>query len=122
MIWNISPVPDTTIEDTLVNVEFYLFDGISGLDTLAVQLTVSGTPVDAGVMWTGSYWNIVWSAASPFHRGDTIHICVWASDTTGYCDDNVLDTCWSIYIRPCVDNFPIKKGRLVNYRPLFSAK
>ncbi len=103
VVSGIVPSPDSTISDTMPTVDFCLFDSVSGLDTTSIVFSVNGIPITPSVSWTGTYWNVMWSSTFPFGRGDTVDICVRATDSTDYCDDNLLDTCWSIYIRPCTD-------------------
>ncbi|MBN1756537.1 hypothetical protein JW877_10065 [bacterium] len=101
-IRGIQPAIDTTITDTTFILEFFLHDSLSGLDTTSIFLNVNGMEITPLIDWQDSLWYLNWSPPSAFRRGDTINICLVASDTTDYCPDNVLDTCWSFYIQPCV--------------------
>ncbi|RKZ30777.1 hypothetical protein DRQ36_04250, partial [bacterium] len=102
VIWDIVPPPDTIITDTLPNISFHLFDSITGVDTSSIVFTVEALPESPTVVWDGASWLVEWTPASAFSRGDTVDICVTVTDTTDYCPDNRLDTCWQIYIKPCV--------------------
>ncbi|MCD6595924.1 hypothetical protein J7L68_09675 [bacterium] len=101
VIMNIYPPPDTTISDTLPTISFELLDSFSGLDTSTIVFMVDSILDTSAICWAGSTWALNWTPDFAFSRGDTIQICVSATDSTAYCDDNVLDTCWNIYIEAC---------------------
>jgi len=102
-IWNLDPPPGATVPDTFPDISADLLDSLTGLDTSTVDVTVSGTgETPYTLTWTGSEWHLEWNLASGFWWGDTVQVCVSATDTTDYCPDNILDTCWEFYIRPCV--------------------
>jgi len=102
VIFNISPAPDTITEDSLPTVEFLLFDSLSGLDTSSILFYVDSIVYTPEISWADSCWHISWTPSSPFSPGDTVEVCVYAEDTTDYCEDNILDSCWIFYINPCV--------------------
>ncbi|MCK5832966.1 hypothetical protein KAH81_04755 [bacterium] len=99
-IYDILPIPGSIVDDFSPNIEFYLVDSLSGLDTSSVVFTVEGVseiPTLSGL----SPWSYIWTPDSAFNRNDTVDICVVATDSTDYCPDNILDTCWSFIVRPC---------------------
>jgi len=96
--------PDGSLESTNRPViSFRLYDDISGLDPESVRIILNSVAyysdcysyIDLGegdyefTMDTTCYW---------FDDNDTIEICIAATDSTHYCEDNELDICWSFLI------------------------
>ena len=102
VIWGIEPPPGSTVPDTFPDIYFDLFDSLSGLDTSSIAVSVSSTgETPFTLIWTGTEWHLEWNLSTGWWWGDTVTICVTATDTTDYCPDNILDTCWRFYIQPC---------------------
>lgn len=97
-VWNIVPAPDAIIEDDFPHISLCLLDSLSGLDTATIGMTVNGGNVEPIVSVNDSCVSIDWDFAEALHFGDTILFCISATDTTDYCDDNLLDTCFTFYI------------------------
>ena len=100
VVLDIIPPPDTVSADTTPDFHIYIIDSIAGVDTSSLVLTVNGAPESAFVDYS-SAWHIFWTPDSSLHRGDTLELCISAEDSTDYCPDNRLDTCWSYFVRPC---------------------
>ncbi|MCD6418420.1 gliding motility-associated C-terminal domain-containing protein [bacterium] len=102
-IWDEYPVG--VVDVGFGNISFHLDDTLSGLDVSSVAAVVvvgedtfSYTGSEIGFSGD-SFWIDV--SDIEFLRGDTVRVCITATDTTDYCPDNILDTCWTFYIRPC---------------------
>jgi len=99
----IGPAPGAVIPDVHPSVWFQVEDSYSGVDTFSIEV------------WVGSehfvYGDTCFSMVS-IHSGfhveidslclamtgcDTFSIRVVATDSTDYCDDNILDTSWTFY-------------------------
>ncbi len=103
-IW--SEYPTGVVDADFGDISFHLADTLSGLDTSSVMATIIigadtfSFASGSGIGFLGdSFWVDVSSIT--FSAGDTVEVCISATDTTDYCADNVLDTCWTFYIRPC---------------------
>ncbi len=92
-IISLYPPPDTVITNPWPIISMCIFDSLSGLDTSTVELLIDASPVDAYTAWIDSCFYIEWSLTSIMNYGDTIEYCIYAEDSTDYCDNNVLDTC-----------------------------
>jgi len=99
-IWGISPPPDSVVFDSLSSVRFCIFDSLSGLDTSTIEVSFDGTLAERSITWVRDHWVVVAVPESSL-TGDSVRICISATDTTDYCEDNILDTCFTIYIEPC---------------------
>lgn len=89
------PPSDTVITDPLPTLSLCLFDALSGLDSLSVELTVNGEIVAPIMEWEDSCFSILWPLHEPIQYAETLQYCILAEDTTDYCEDNILDTCIS---------------------------
>jgi len=94
----VSPTPETVIIEPLPTIELCLFDSLSGLDTSSIALTVDGDLVDAAIITSDTCATVLWTLETPLQWGDTVVFCVTATDSTDYCDDNILDTCFTFYL------------------------
>ncbi|RKZ33146.1 hypothetical protein DRQ33_04705, partial [bacterium] len=103
VVFNINPPPDTTILDTLPEISFNVLDSLSGVDTSLFVFYVDSVEYTPSISSDSIGWQINWTPPAPFGRGDTVVVCISVSDTTLYCANNVLDTCWVFYILPCVE-------------------
>ncbi|HHS50994.1 MAG TPA: choice-of-anchor D domain-containing protein, partial [candidate division Zixibacteria bacterium] len=94
----LSPLDGATIMDSLPTISLLLHDSLTGLDTASVVFTVMGEETPVELIETDDGYLIEWTLESPVFHGDTVHFCVSATDTTDYCPDNILDTCFSFNI------------------------
>lgn len=104
VVWGEYPSFDDTIPSRIPVIYFSLYDSISGLDTLSVEVTIAGSTYiipDTAMLWADPL--MTWFptlAGIEFHCGDSVEVCVHAEDspTPGYCGPNILDTCWYFMI------------------------
>ena len=97
-VFGASPVAGEMVPDHTPEVRFRLDDLGSGLDSSTIIFTVNGTPY---IPYDDGSGDFVWNAESvgvEFSGGAPVEICVHATDSTDYCADNVLDTCWTFFI------------------------
>ncbi len=103
----VSLPPDTHISDTMPTFSFEVIDSMSGVDTSAFTFYLDSMQIphsELNFENTGSTWVISWTPDTGFDYNETLTVCLHVEDSTDYCDDNVLDTCWTIYtILPCID-------------------
>ncbi len=93
---NLFPEPGSLIADLFTAVSADLLDEGSGLDTSTVTMTVNGDLIhDFSLASDGSSWHLEWLPSAPLPSGDSIRVCLSASDTTDYCPDNTFTDCWS---------------------------
>ena len=97
-VFDASPSYGAVVPDHTPEIRFHLDDVGSGLDSSTIVFTVNGTEYSTFDDGSGYF---VWDAESvgvEFSGGDVIEVCVHATDSTDYCGDNVLDTCWAFSI------------------------
>ncbi|MBN1756341.1 hypothetical protein JW877_09035 [bacterium] len=114
LITDILPLPGSTIEDTSPFIGFRIVDPLSGADTSSMQMTVDGCPVSPFFSWSGTDWEAGWEAAGPFIPGDSVLVCITITDSTDYCEDNRLDSCWVFYIQ---DTWPEMNASIIEPLP-----
>ncbi|RKZ31231.1 hypothetical protein DRQ36_02730 [bacterium] len=95
---NMQPPPDSIIDDPTPLITADIIDLGSGVDTSTIVFIVDGdtipradfilTPVTGG-------WNIGYTPTEPILAADSIWVCVDATDTTEYCPDNEMHSCWA---------------------------
>ncbi len=93
-IWDFSPVPDSTGDTLLPEFSWAIYDSLSGLDISSIEFFVDSILETVSVIWEDSLWRFDYAPDSALERGDTLWLCITTTDTTSYCDDNILDTCW----------------------------
>ncbi len=98
VIYNISPSPDTIINNIGPTISLCLYDSLSGVDTSSIRMWVNSSLVTPSIFWDGSCWRVVWTPFLPFEPGDTINVCVSANDSPDYCSPNNLYACWKFHI------------------------
>ncbi|MBN2542727.1 hypothetical protein JXI42_07645 [bacterium] len=98
VVLEIAPEPGSIIENTTPTIEFSLYDRMSGVDTSSLEFTIDGITYYPTIEYIDSTWYAYWEPGTPFPSGDSINICVTVTDTTDYCDDNILDSCWYFMI------------------------
>jgi len=92
------PPQDTMIADPMPTISATVFDDGSGVDESTLELIVQGDTIDHAdytISPSGYGWNIVYNPHAPLIASDSIRICITGTDTTDYCDDNIMDTCWT---------------------------
>ncbi len=97
---NTIPVQDTFIADPLPTISADILDFGSGVDESTIELTVAGAIIDVAdyaITSTAGGFNIEYTPTTPIMASDTIWACISATDTTDYCPDNVMDTCWFFF-------------------------
>ncbi len=97
---NTIPPPGVFIADPLPTISFDVLDLGSSVDQTTIEFTLAGavipeseyivTPITDG-------YHIEHTPSTPIMAADTIWACVSATDTTDYCPDNVMDTCWYFF-------------------------
>ncbi|RKZ32998.1 hypothetical protein DRQ33_04920, partial [bacterium] len=80
-------------------ISFNIIDSLSGLDPATVELYLNGVSyggacLDYSELGDGIYEFIVDSTCYEYAGCDTIEVRVSITDTTDYCEDNILDTSW----------------------------
>ncbi|MBN2542726.1 hypothetical protein JXI42_07640 [bacterium] len=103
IISSVFPIPGDTLDTLLPYINFCLFDSITGVDTSSIIFSVDTLFYSPSLVWADSCWLVEWSASAPFDWGDDILVCLTVTDTTDYCADNFLDTCWDYHISSCAD-------------------
>ncbi|MEM2991214.1 MAG: gliding motility-associated C-terminal domain-containing protein, partial [Halobacteria archaeon] len=102
VIANIVPAPDSIVDVRQPRISFSLFDELSGLDQSSIRIEIGSNvfvPGARGTSWNGRDFVFYPESLGIFWRGgDRIDICVHAADRPHYCEPNMLDTCWAIYI------------------------
>ena len=105
VVHSVSPTPGDTVATRLPVISFYLNDYITAVDLGEFYLTVNGVEYmvgGSGLVYSGDTV-FSWypeSLGIIFSGGDSIVVCLHAQDNPDYCDPNMLDTCWTIYIEP----------------------
>lgn len=97
---NAVPVQDTFIADPLPTITTDIIDIGSGVDESTIEFTVAGSVVPDSELTITSIadgYNIEYTPTEPIMTADTIWVCVSATDSTDYCADNVMDTCWYFF-------------------------
>ncbi len=88
------PPPDTVLTDPSPTISICLFDSLSGLDTNSIVLNVDGEVAEPIMIFADSCYLLEYPLPNPMHYSDTLEYCIRATDTTDYCPDNTLDTCF----------------------------
>ncbi len=101
VIWDIEPPPGIAGDTTWPTFTWKVRDSLSGLDMSSLYLLVDSAFATPSIIWEDSLWRVEWSPLTPLEIGDSIELCFSVSDTTDYCDDNVLDTCWIYRVPGC---------------------
>jgi len=99
-IENSYPPIDTFVAEPIPTISTDVIDLGSGVDTSTLVFTVSDSVIahdDFSLTPVTGGWTIEYTPASPIMTADTIWVCVSATDTTDYCPDNVMDTCWYFF-------------------------
>ncbi|MCD6530905.1 gliding motility-associated C-terminal domain-containing protein, partial [bacterium] len=104
-MWGETPAPDEVISSPHFALSCRIDDEGSGLDTNSIQLFVGdstfvyGDPCITVEPGPGDAFTLISvdSLCLPTPPCDTITIRLVATDTTDYCEDNILDTSWTIY-------------------------
>ncbi|MCD6595512.1 gliding motility-associated C-terminal domain-containing protein [bacterium] len=104
-IWGESPSTDEIISNPYVPFTLRIDDDGSGLDTNSLQIwvgsmhfTYGDTCLDVGPGPGGAFTIVnIDSNCLPMNPCDTVVVRIGATDSTDYCDDNILDTTWTFF-------------------------
>ncbi len=104
-IWGEVPTAGSTISESFISFSLRLDDAGSGVDTSSILVSIgdytfsySDTCFHANP-GPGEAFTIITidSLCLPMNPCDTMLVNVLVTDTTDYCEDNVLDTSWILY-------------------------
>ncbi|MCD6502039.1 choice-of-anchor D domain-containing protein, partial [bacterium] len=98
MPFDISPADGAVIQDSLPTISIFLFDSLSGIDTATIALFVDGDSVAPTITPTDDHLLLEWTFGTPLNSGDTVVYCIRATDSTDYCPDNILDSCFDFVV------------------------
>lgn len=74
--------------------------GPSGLDEAGFRIIVNGISYSPSSIYLDfTPPTFVCTPMGSFSPGSSVEICILAADMPEYCDPNVLDTCWTFFIR-----------------------
>ncbi|MCD6501780.1 hypothetical protein J7L01_04210, partial [bacterium] len=105
VVWGEIPPAGSVTPEASPTVSFNIFDSLSGLDEGSIVITINDSVTldltSAGVSLSDTNVSIsLLTLGLAFDIGDTVKICVTASDLPDYCAANVLDTCWAFTVNP----------------------
>ncbi|MCK5833319.1 T9SS type A sorting domain-containing protein [bacterium] len=96
VVSNRIPMPDSIIDEPTPMISANIVDYGSGLDTATIVFTVLGDTInDYSLVFDDSLWFISWTPSEPIIAAESIMVCVYGTDTTDYCPDNLMADCWS---------------------------
>lgn len=97
-LYNFSPPLDGTITDSLGIISLSIIDSLSGVDSLAILLTIDGRRYNypGGFSYAGG--TITWTPTTPWAEYDTILVCIEARDRVRYCEPNDTNFCYTLYV------------------------
>ncbi|MBN2541892.1 gliding motility-associated C-terminal domain-containing protein [bacterium] len=102
VVWDVSPVPGSTLITTCPVLSLHLSDSLSGLNEGSIEVEVDSftfTIMHPFFVWDGESLGIDLCAYGiDLRGGDTVDICLRANDFPDYCGPNILDTCWAFSI------------------------
>ena len=102
LITPLAPSPDETVRVRCPELRLRITDTLSGVNPSSIRLQLNGRDFytgSAGVSWDGS--NLVANICSLGVRprgGDSVRVCINASDTPAYCPPNIAGICYNFYI------------------------
>ncbi len=97
---NTQPENNTFIADPFAPISADILDFGSGVDESTISMSIAGIAIDESdytLSPIAGGFNIEYTPDSPIMATDTIWVCISATDTTDYCPDNVMDTCWFFF-------------------------
>ncbi len=103
VLFNAVPPSGDIVYTRHPHISFDLIDSLSGLDTSSIQIFINDVPyggscVDISDEGDGVFEYTLDSTCYEFHGCDTVVVHIVATDSTDYCDDNVLDTSWQFSV------------------------
>ncbi|MBN1756536.1 hypothetical protein JW877_10060 [bacterium] len=98
VITNIIPPPGSMADGIFPTIQFCLNDQFSGVDTSSLILLVDDSLSIPSISWNEDHWEVSWTPEEAFSSGGEVRICLIVTDSTDYCADNILDTCWYFMI------------------------
>jgi len=94
----IDPIPEPeeiiVVRSPLISIE--VFDSIAGLNEDSLIMTIDGDTIPS--VFAANVLSFDCGGTYSFTGGDSVIICVHASDMAEICNSNAADTCWNFYI------------------------
>ncbi|MFP4459484.1 MAG: gliding motility-associated C-terminal domain-containing protein [Candidatus Zixiibacteriota bacterium] len=101
-ITSISPVPGSAISASGSVIEIGLFDEFAGISPSSINLSLGSedlTISDICLEWDGS--DLIFEpdlCGIDFEDGEELDICLSVSDAPDYCEPNLRDSCWNVFV------------------------
>ena len=108
------PVPDTHVAEPTPTISADIFDDLTGVDTSTIILVVAGDTIPDSlyeVTSAGDGWHLEYVPPEPITSSDSIWVQIIATDSTSYCEDNVMISEWAfVNMAERLIHFPLSYG------------